>query len=311
MSGTVSIERRADPTALDVELRAQWMRASRESELPLHRALTMNLIAVAPADRSRAIDEILERFLHRHPCRAFVLILHQRTGELEATVGARVLAERRSRQLVLEQVRLSAGADQLAKVPSLVLPLLVNDIPTLLFWGGPLPDELGLLHELGAMASRCVYDSSLFRSVPADLSRLSTMSCATTDLTWMRLCPWRRALAEAFETVTWNAGVPTRAEIRCRQTPGSLSAGHQLGEWLRERLDAEVEIVLEPRGSGPELEPVSLAVAFERVEIAVRHRFPAPRLRVETTDGDFCHQPFETASSTGSRGDLLSAAADA
>lgn len=277
---------------------------------PLYRALTMNLIAVAPADDESLLRATFHRLLGDNPCLAFLLLLRSQSQPLVASFATHVQVGRNARTVLLEQVTFWTGSSEQRKVPSLIRPLIVDDLPTQVFWAGPLPEDMRLLRALGALADQVVYDSTLFARPDEDARRIESLGLATVDLTWIRLKPWRRALAEAFEHVGWSPGTPTRARVRFADTCGTRAASARLGHWLEDRLGATVELEPAARCDAPSFEPCSLDVACGDAHIVIEHRWPSPTLRASTTLHDRCLLPFTTVSRCGTRGDLLAAAAE-
>jgi glucose-6-phosphate dehydrogenase assembly protein OpcA len=303
-------EHTIDITALERSLRDTWNRTIRESATPLHRALTMNLIAVAHSDAEDLIRETITRFRVRHPCLAFLILLHDRPVEMSAALLTHVRQGEDSRQLLLEQISIRIAREDADKIPGLLLPLVVGDISTLLFWAHEIPEEPTLLCALAQMADVFVYDSTLFGLPSAELDRVSRLALRGIDLTWLRLHPWRRAIAEAFETVQWSDGARTSIRLTVPRSQSAIPAAIRIGQWLHERLGAIVRIEADGNAIGPESEPSEIHIEFDRVHIRVRHLWPTPRLQIRVSTTDICMLPFETTASTGSRGDLLAAAAD-
>lgn len=301
-------EQRVPITGIGDALRNLWRRASAEDpQLPLHRALTMNFIAVTDTAHEPQLQEVLERILIRHPCRAFLVLLDEEVHGLQATVASQIRTLGASRVTVLEMVHLRSTDEQLAKVPGIVRSMLVNDIHTHLFWQRPVPRDTGLLAELAELADQVVVDSAEFADPAKDMTRLRHLEGPRlVDLVWFRLAPWRRALAEAFETFSWAPTPATHATIR---HGGAAAPSQALARWLEEKLKAKVKVKA-VADEAPEREPLALEVEWGDVHVLVEHLVEEPRLRVTTTRGDHCLLPFLRPASRGRQGDLLAAALD-
>jgi len=310
MQDIVEREHRVEISDLERCVRRYWDEAAAEDERPLYRALTMNLIAVAPAEDESLLRATFHRLLRSNPCIAFLVLLSSDPRPVGASFGTQVAVGRNSRTVLLEQVTFWAGTQDQRKVPSLVRPLLIEDLPTQMFWSGALPADLRLFRSLGALADQVVFDSSLFADPDADTRRLRELGFPSVDLTWFRLKPWRRTLAEAFEHVEWQPGTPVRARVRYANTTGTRAGAVRLAHWLEERLAAQVELEAQARGDAPSFEPCGLEVTVGDAVIKIEHRWPSATLRTSTTLQDRCLLPFSTVSPCGSRGDLLAAAAD-
>jgi hypothetical protein len=278
--------------------------------LPLSRALTMNFIGVADAGGEEPLREAVDRLLVRHPCRAFLVVLDE-SVQPTAALAARTLDAKSGRQTVLEQITLRTRARELARLPGVILPLLVNDIPTHLYWALALPDNLSQLTLLARVADQLVVNSALFADPGSDRARLEEAGTAPVDLVWFRLRPWRRALAEAFEHFDWDSALPTRARIEHAPCASARAAAFWLGSWLTERLGARCETAaLDASAERAPCDPCRLALQHGNVTVAIDNARERGRLCVQITRADACLLPFEVPASRGRDGDLLAAAID-
>ena len=310
----ITTERTAVPVqGIGAVLAELWEECKGSEDRPsLSRTLTMNLLAVIHRSDKERILEMRSRLLTRHPCRAFGVLLDEECGEITAEVSVQTRLLRSCRQMVLEQVTLHSNPLDLAKLPGLIRPLLVNDIPVHQYWGMELPGDISDLHVLGDLAEQTTVDSSLFTDPASDLDRLRKLGAGlrVVDLSWFRLRPWRRGLAEAFEHFTWEPDVATFITIQHGPGPGALAASHCLANWLQQRLGTGSEIP-PPVGQDPCPEPQRVDVRHGKVHVCVTRRGTEPRLDVEVTREDLCILPFEVVASRGQPGDLLAAAVDA
>ena len=283
-----------------------------EDEPSLSRTLTMNLIAVIHRSNEKRIVEARSRLLTRHPCRAFEVLLDEERGEITAEVSVETRLLRSCRQMVLEQVTLLANPRDFRKLSGLIRPLLVNDIPVHQYWGMELPGDISDLQVLGGLAEQTTVDSSLFTDPARDLDKLRKAGAGLriVDLSWFRLRPWRRGLAEAFEHFTWDPDVGTDVTIQHGPGPGALAASLCLAHWLQQRLGTETKIPPSV-GQDPSPEPQRVDLRHGKAQVCVIRRGIEPRLEVEVTLEDLCMLPFEVVASRGQPGDLLAAAVDA
>ncbi|MBK8980490.1 MAG: glucose-6-phosphate dehydrogenase assembly protein OpcA [Planctomycetes bacterium] len=298
-----------EPIAIaDLErcLRRPWDHAQERplDDRPTCRALTMNVIAVAPLADESLLASTFRDLVATHPCLAFLLLLTDDDSDLDVRLASTSSETAQGRTLLLEQVTMRISRRERPRVPSLLRPVLVHDLPTLTFWSGPLPRRSDFAHEIARLGDSVVYDSALFTDPAADVERVSGYGLTATDMAFVRLQPWRQALAEAFESVPWPPVTRVRASVQHSGTCGTRAAVAQLGRWLRERLRAELrEEVRE--GHGPCFEPTRVELAFDDVRIEVRHGWPQPSLQVAVTLEDRCLLPFTKASPAVTRGQLL------
>lgn len=274
----------------------------------LSRALCMNLVAVAAADAADRLRATVDGLLRRLPCRAF-LVLTNGCSEVSATVSGATRSQGRSREIVLEQIELCAGGGHAGRLAGIVRPLLVNDIPTHLYWADTLPDADGILAHLRELCDHAIVDSGSFRDPEAGLAALAAEGEGGrpfTDLAWLRLRPWRRGLARAFEHFPWRPDVPTAVAIRHALDPAAHASAILLGRWLERRLAARVELAAGDAAPGATPETLDL----RHGEVHVRLAAVGGQIRVEVTLARSCLLPFAIPGSRGGHADLLAAAID-
>ncbi len=124
---------------------------------------------------------------------------------------------------------------------SVVLPLLVSDLPVFLRWRGEPPFGAAELEQLVGVTDRLVVDSSEWPDARADLARLAEIfgKIAVSDIAWARTEPWRCGLADLW---------PAVADASALRVAGPEPEALLLQSWLAARLGRGVELVLEPAG---------------------------------------------------------------
>ncbi len=291
-------------------LRSLWdLCRPAQADETLSRALTVNLLAVAPFAEAAGLRDTVTQLLRRLPCRAFLVLFDPERRELCADVQGATRSAGKAREIVLEQIELRVGPDGLAAVPGVIRPLLVNDIPTHLFWQDALPRNGDGLEQLLPLCDHAVVDSARFLDPETDLAGirfLRTGHRRITDLSWLRARPWRRALAQAFELVPFDPATPTRVVLRHGLNPGALACSHLLATWLEERLQATVELQSGEADERPTPELLELWHGDEHVAV----QRTDGHLRVTVTRKDVCLLPFQVPASRGGCADLLAAAID-
>lgn len=271
------------------------------------RALAVNFVGIAAADEEEDLREAVDKLQRRTPCRAFLLLLDPAAPIGAAEVAAVTRTAGALRDIVLEEIVIRLPASALPRIPGLVRPLLENDLPNHLYWATRLPADETTLDAMAAMCDHLIVDSRRFGAVARELDAIQgrrRRGFRVTDLTWLRLRPWRRALAEAFERLPWRDGAPVEATIR--HGANGLAGAQLLGNWLAARLAAR--ITLDAAGVAGPLWPerVALAVGDCEVELATA----GPQIRVRVSTPDRCDLPFLVPKSRGSDGDLVGAAID-
>lgn len=248
-----------DIGAIEQELAALWKDSASKAEgQAVTRALTLNLVVraldTASADQ---VSAAMAPLTASHPSRALVLLYRPDAPapQLDAYVQANCLLTTPGvPQLCGEQVTIDARGLAVGPVASLVLPLLVPDLPVALWMPGPAPFDDTLLARLHGLADRLIVDSRDFANPLRDLaaearfdrSPVNGLHCpALSDLGWAALTPWRELVAQFFDTrpLLPHLRRLDRVTISAVPTPGApnLTPGLLLAGWLAASLGWQLE----------------------------------------------------------------------
>lgn len=205
------------------------------------RARMSNLVVFATTEAAESgLNESLAEVSDRHPSRVLLLLAD---GEQEEQPRAWVSALCRSgdggRRICSEQVSIRAGGEGLRRLPSVVRPLLVGDLPTALWWAVPTPPPLfgDLFFELAGMARRVLWDSTIWLDEAVGLRAVAGWAdgvdprIGLVDLAWVRLAPWRGAIARAL-----GPAANRISSVRIQHGPQALPKALLLAGWLGDRL---------------------------------------------------------------------------
>lgn len=258
-----------DVARIEKELRQLWQSAEStepDSERPaVARACALNLILYSmDLDAETTASNLLDEISISHPCRALLAI--SRPGEhahLEAWVSARchLPTPGASRQICCEQITVRWEGEGIYQLPSVVLPLLVSDLPVFLWWRTGSFDHPALSPFLPAV-DRLIIDSSRWLAPLSAFCQLASClaegpNCPIlSDLTWRRIMPWREAIASAFDTFGSGLSVPDLGAIvrvnmafdRPSQAQPALATA-----WLASRLGWKPVFVEDTAGGGIQL----------------------------------------------------------
>jgi len=153
------------------------------------RATTLNLVVYAPTPADVAFTQrAVERIGGSRPLRA--IIAGVGANGVRASVSASCWLGSGLQHVCSEQVVLTARAGAL---PSAVLSLLVPDLPTFVWWQGPMPADRALLSALAVLGTSTIVDSN--SSSLEGVEEVGRLEPAVTDLAWLRLGPWRGGVA--------------------------------------------------------------------------------------------------------------------
>jgi glucose-6-phosphate dehydrogenase assembly protein OpcA len=206
-------------------------------EGPQQRTSVMTHLAWVPEEWLDAAERTLEGMAERHPSRTVILVPHPEAEPgLDAELSVRCFALGDS-SVCGEVIELRLRGSR-ARVPaSIVLPLLISDLPVFLRWRGAPPFGETQFEQLVDVADRLVVDSSEWPELRfAELAEVFDR-VAVSDIAWSRTDGWRVALA-----ARWPEIATQQIEVRGPRAEAALLRG-----WLAARLEREVGPV-EPAG---------------------------------------------------------------
>jgi glucose-6-phosphate dehydrogenase assembly protein OpcA len=200
------------------------------------RTSTMTHVVWAPPRWLPRARKVLHGLAERHPARTIFLVPEPgRVDRIEARASLRDFPIGDGREVLSEvvEIRLSGRAAQ--HPASVVLPLLISDLPAFCRWRGEPEWGGSALEEIASVCDRLVVDSSEWRRVPDGYTDLAALfdRLAVSDIAWRRTAPWRGRLAERW---------PAIGSIDELRVDGPRSDASLLAGWLRSRLRRRVEL---------------------------------------------------------------------
>jgi glucose-6-phosphate dehydrogenase assembly protein OpcA len=199
-----------DARAIERELNELWKQANDshngDKRHSATRTRVLNLIVVTRGDQAAEhATETIARLTSRHPHRAIVVnaIPHSPNDQLDVWVQAHCQLPQPGRARVCgEQITIEARGPALDRVPNTILPLLVPDVPVMLWWMRGEPFDDPRFAKFADMVDRMIVDSATFGQPEASLARMAALlesGIRISDLSWSRLTPWRELIAQFFD----------------------------------------------------------------------------------------------------------------
>src|SRR5882672_7880336 len=164
------------------ELSELWVSLGKQNgheSMGVLRACAMTLVVVAEAQEDAAeVGETLALLMREHPSRAVVVrVSDSDQPALESRVFAQCwMPIGQRRQICCEQIEISTSNTSLADVPAVVLPLVVADLPVILWFRPPRLLGSPALRDLVHIATKTVIDSLAFPDARTALERLARAS---------------------------------------------------------------------------------------------------------------------------------------
>jgi glucose-6-phosphate dehydrogenase assembly protein OpcA len=212
--------------------------AAEETEGPDMRTSVMTHLAWVPDEWHEVAMETLAGLGERHPSRGIILSPDPDAVDgVDAKVSVLAFPLRAQRRHVAAEVIELRLRGELARAPaSMVMPLLVVDLPVFLRWRGRPSFGAPEVEQLVDVCDRLIVDSREWPDVPDAYTELPFERTACSDIAWRRTEPWRRALAALWPRI----GDVSELAVTGPRADASLLAG-----WLRARLDRDIELTLE------------------------------------------------------------------
>lgn len=259
-----------DARAVERELTNLWSAASQggDNGLAVIRFCLMNIVAYAPEEsKVGEMTQTVANIAAYYPSRTIMLLNEPGEGQdgIETSLAAHCrLPVGGGRPICGEQINITAkGPNSSGDLPGTVIPLLVSDLPVVLWWPrwpeGALTEDYQIQQypfgSLLASADELIVDSETFPKPVKDLARLAKLSkqdnpaVAVNDLNWTRLTSWRQLTAQIFDALYLRAFLTnlTSVEVRYKRGPQGANPNQALlfVGWLASRLNWQAPAEME------------------------------------------------------------------
>jgi glucose-6-phosphate dehydrogenase assembly protein OpcA len=242
-SDVVWSEQGTTPDAVEAALRDLLARRYAEDD-QFAPARVLNMIAFVDREWSGEIANRLGGVGRYHASRLLVLAYEPRRERLDARVT--IAAEQRAPGelgLLHETVVVELGDQHLDDLFTIADPLVVTDLPTLLWSPHGHPDAVDALLPLAQAVLVDSVDEPVWREA---IDRACTLAeqAYVVDLAWLRSTPWRERIAAIFDPPRHRRELGAITKIALRHHPASTVAGMLFIGWLASRLQWSVEPLL-------------------------------------------------------------------
>ncbi len=231
-----------DVTIAQIERELARLRyeSSEEGSQPNLRTSVMTHIAWVPPAWQHAAEETLAGMAERHPSRTLLLVPRPEEDDgLDAFVSVRCFPIG-DRAICGEVVELTLRGSRASAPASIVLPLLISDLPVFLRWRGQPEWSSPAFEQLLGVTDRLVVDSTEWPDLPSAYGDLAELfdRVAASDIAWDRTERWRGLLASLW---------PGIGSVRTMRVHGTRAQAYLLRGWLVSRLGREVDLELDDR----------------------------------------------------------------
>jgi glucose-6-phosphate dehydrogenase assembly protein OpcA len=293
------------PDAIDAALRSM-LREIHGVNATLAPARVLNMVVIVDHAWKGEISNRLARVGRYHASRTVVCAVEDGRRTLDARAVMSYEGPGEQHGVMHEQVVMEIGPDHLRNLKTVIDPVLLSELPTLMWAPHGHDDAVGSVLD---MIDVVLLDSDDLPEPFGGLRRAAELleSVYVVDLAWLRTTPWRERLAASFDPPARRPRLSEISALTVRHRPESAATGSLFAGWLASRLgwragplysttgaelrgkSGDVEIALEPAGQdAPGLagitvdccEGFSLSLDRARGGLRARERAPSGEERV-------------------------------
>lgn len=170
------------------------------------KASLFTLVIYAHYSRSiKYVQELVDSILDKFPCRIIFIrcddqaqtpYFHVNVSTVKSGTG--------NESSICDQITIDASKDQLKRVPYLILPHLVPDLPVYLIWTQNPFEENEIFPHLKPIASRVIFDSECSDDLQTFCkemrNNLESLNIDLMDINWAFISNWRDIIGQVFES---------------------------------------------------------------------------------------------------------------
>lgn len=171
----------------------------------IHACLFNLVVYVSGAKRIKIFQEKIKLFIERFPCRIFFIQVESESPKsmLQVKVSQEGV-NKGGTSILCDELEITVSKDLLNRVPFLILPHIVPDLPIFLLWGEDPSQEKNIYPHLKTYASRLIIDAecsiTLQQFCRNMLMKEQIYQMEVMDLNWALLSGWRKAFPQIFDS---------------------------------------------------------------------------------------------------------------
>jgi glucose-6-phosphate dehydrogenase assembly protein OpcA len=235
VSEDVWAEHDTTPDAIEAALR-EMLRKRHATNQALVPARVLNLVVIVDREWKGEIANRLERVGRYHASRTLLCAVEEGRETLDATAVMGWREPSGGPGVMHEHVEIDMGPEHLKRIDTIVDPVLVAELPTVV-WSPHGHAEAVVA--LSGMIDVMLLDSDDIDDPTASLERATTAlrSAYVVDLAWLRTTPWRERLAASFDPPERLPYLARLGGLAVRHRPSSAASALLLAGWLASRLN--------------------------------------------------------------------------
>jgi glucose-6-phosphate dehydrogenase assembly protein OpcA len=155
-------------------------------------------------ERAKYLRENVQNIIEKYPCRTIFIKAdnHAKSGFLKVDVST-VQNNKGGTLVACDQINIEvAGDDYLKRVPFLILPHLLTDLPVYLLWGQDVTCSHEILIKLEKLANRLIFDAECTKNLKCFsnviLEKKKNLEIDFVDISWALCSGWRDVITQTF-----------------------------------------------------------------------------------------------------------------
>lgn len=243
--------RQISPDEIQSELGRLWEALETKGTT---RACLINLVFYVPKSKQSAyMNKIAQKVVEKFPSRViFVSVDKEASQDFLHTKVSILPSSKGEMSVACDYIEIEAGGPSQVKIPFVVMPHLLPDLPVYLVWAEDPSQDNPLSHQLERFANRLIFDSEATDHLPrfakAVLGHAKDTGCDVADLNWARIETWRDMLSQVFyseeKLQQLNRSQSIKIVYNAQETPFFCHTKIQaiyLQSWLSSRLQWKIE----------------------------------------------------------------------
>lgn len=254
-----------------------------------NRACLFNLVVWAPTtERGKYLSLLVDKVAEKFPCRLiFITLTDTAKAKLEIDVSVNLKPN-----VACDLIEITIPHAEKEKVPFLIFPHLLPDLPMYLLWGQDPTIKNELYNILLPHCSRVIFDSVCLKSLssfakdilPKDKTNLR-------DVNWTLLSGWRSIISRTLDTVEKANTLKKATSIEIIHKGESTLQSDLLMGWFISKLNLSPKIFksTSKEGDGYEGDILSLTLTTPEVEFTfIRNKH---KVAIHVSNDTTCELP--------------------
>lgn len=188
---------------IEVELNRLW---ESQKEKKFIKASLFNLIIYANNEiRTEFLDDLVKAILEKYPCRIiFILATTDSSKNYLRTSVSNTIIGKGENAIVCDRINIEVSHSQLYRVPFVIMPILIPDLPIYLLWDEDPTADHKILPHFKPYVSRIIFNSdcthNLHKFSRKMLDEIQREHLELRDINWAAGGVWRALLGHVFNT---------------------------------------------------------------------------------------------------------------